>query len=238
MKHIVIAGGGFAGVRLARQLRKQKNIRITLINEAEDFRYSPALYRAATGFKIGIARIPLEWMLLDSSNTSLVIGTVKSLDKDKKAVVMADGQVIEYDYVVMALGAVTTYFGIDGLGKNSYGIKTFDEVLALKHNIHDGLLSKKSISHNFVIVGAGPTGVELAGALGNYLKRIAKSHKIKHPKAKIYLVEAGPRILPQMSVLAAKKTHNHLKRLGVQVLVNTRVKSETVKDVKRLIMER
>lgn len=230
MKHVVIAGGGFAGVRLARQLRKQKQVRVTIINKSEDFRYSPALYRAATGFKIGTARIPLEWMLLDSSNTTLVLGVVEKINKTKKTITLEDGQVIEYDYAVMALGAVTTYFGINGLDKHSYGVKTFEEVIELKHHIHDNLVVKDE--QNFVVVGAGPTGVELAGALGAYLRSIAKKHKIKYPGIKISLVEAGPRILPQLSERASKKAHKRLQKLGIQVSTDTMVQSETAGRLK------
>lgn len=232
MKHIVIAGGGFAGVRLARQLRKQKQVRVTIINESEDFRYSPALYRAATGFKLGTARIPLEWMLLDSNNVNLIVGVVSKINKDDKNITLADGQKIDYDYAVMALGAVTTYLGIDGLGEHSYGLKTFEEIIELKHHIHDNLVNSDSKEQNFVVVGAGPTGVELAGGLGAYLRRIAKKHKIRYPSIKVYLIEAGPRILPQMTDKASRKVQKRLNKLGIHTLTDTLVKSETAGQIK------
>lgn len=232
MKHIVIAGGGFAGIRLVRQLRNLHDIRITLINESDDFRYSPALYRAATGFKLGTARLPIEWMLLDSSNTSLVVGSVESVDRDKRVIKLAGGEIVDYDYVVFALGSVTTHFDIQGLEENSFGVKTTEEVLELKHHIHDGLTGKSVTEQNFVIVGAGPTGVELAGALGSYLKRVSTKHKLRQRKIAIYLVEAGPRILPQMSEKVSQIAHNHLERLNVQVLTDTMIKSGTAKGLK------
>lgn len=232
MKRIVIAGGGFAGVRLARQLRKQKDIRVTLINDSDVFRYSPALYRAATGFKIGTARLPLEWMLLDSSNTELIKGKVTRLDEKNKQLILEGGLEIQYDQVVFALGAVTTYFKIDGLDKYSFGVKTFEEILKLKHHIHDGLLAKPREDENYVIVGAGPTGVELAGALGSFLERISKKHKIHKTNINVYLVEAGPRILPQLSEKAARKVMKRLKKLNIRVLTNTNVKSATLENLK------
>lgn len=232
MKHIVIAGGGFAGVRLARNLRKQKQVRVTLINNSEDFRYSPALYRAATGFKIGTARIPLEWMLLDAGNTELIIGKVTGVNKDNKSFQLEDGRTIPYDYAVMAVGAVTTYFDIKGLDKHSYGVKSFEEIISLKHHIHDDLVSDTSNEQNFVIVGAGPTGVELAGALGAYLKSITKKHKIKKKQVAIYLVEASPRILPQMTNKASLKAAKRLNKLGVHILTDTKVLSETTRRLK------
>ncbi len=233
MKHIVIAGGGFAGIKLARKLRKQKDIRITLINDLEYFRYSPALYRAVTGFKMGIARLPIEWMLIDCNNVSVIIGRIVNIDKNKKQLKLEDGQKIDYDEVVFALGAVNSYFGIEGLNEYSYGVKTVSEALELKVHIHNSLTQKaKTADENFVVIGAGPTGIELAGALGTYLVGVAKKHKLKHPHVKIYLVEAGPRILPQMSELASRKVSRRLAKLGVETLVNTAVQSETLSELK------
>ncbi len=232
MKHIVIAGGGFAGIKLARKLRKQKDIRITLINDFEYFRYSPALYRAATGFKIGIARLPIEWMLIDCNNVSVVIGRIIDLDKNKKQIKLEDGQKIDYDKVVFALGAVNNYFGIKGLNEYSYGVKTVQEAIELKAHIHNSLTQKaKAADENYVIIGAGPTGVELAGALGAYLIDVVKKHKLKHHLVKIYLVEAESRILPQMSEKASRKVNRRLTKLGVEILVNTTVKSETLSEL-------
>lgn len=233
MKHIVIAGGGFAGIRLARKLRKQTDIMVTLVNDSEDFRYSPALYRAVTGFKMGIARLPIEWMLIDSSNVNLVIGRVEGINEDSKQLLLEDGQKIDYDEVVFALGAVNTFFGISGLEEYSYNVRTFREALELKQNIHDNLVgASRATDENFVIVGAGPTGVELAGALGTYLLKIAKKHKMRHQHIKICLVEAGPRILPQMNEKASRKAKSRLDQLGVEVLTNTAVKSETLNELR------
>ncbi len=232
MKHIVIAGGGFAGVRLARKLRKQKDIQVTLINDSADFRYSPALYRAVIGFKVGIARLPLEWMLIDSDNSNLIVGRVSGVDETRKQLELEDGRKIDYDEVVFALGSTTGYFNITGLDEFSYGAKSFSEVIELKHHIHDGLVKGSDITENFVIVGAGPTGVELAGALGAYLNHISKKHKIKHPHIQIYLVEAGPRILPQMHEAVSKKVFKRLVSLGVKIETDTKVQSETISKLK------
>ncbi len=233
MKHIVIAGGGFAGIKLARKLRKQKDIRITLINDLEYFRYSPALYRAVTGFKIGIARLPIEWMLIDSDNVSVVIGRITDINRANKELKLEDGQKIDYDEVIFALGAANNYFGIEGLNEYSYGVKTVHDAIQLKVHIHNSLTQKAKVAdENFVIIGAGPTGVELAGALGAYLIEVARKHKLKHHPVKIYLVEAGPRILPQMSEQASRKVSQRLAKLGVETLVNTAVQSETLSELK------
>ncbi|MEI7632403.1 MAG: FAD-dependent oxidoreductase [bacterium] len=232
MKHVVIAGGGFAGVSLARKLKSQKDITVTIINKSSDFRYYPALYRAATGLKLGTARLPLEWMLIDTPRTKLVIDTVAKIDPAHKTIDTLSGQKISYDYAVIALGSVTTYFNIQGLPENSYGIKSPDEIIKLRTHLHDKISQKSDADENYVIVGAGPTGAELAGGLGVYVKLITKKHKIKKHRVKIWLVEAGPRILPQLSEEAARAVHKRLNKLGVNILVNTAVSKETVHTLK------
>lgn len=232
MKHLVIAGGGFAGARLARLLGKQKGLSITLINDSPDFRYSPALYRTVTGIKLGTARLPLEWMLLDANNVNVVIGKVRYIHKDSRRIKLEDGQTIEYDYAVLALGATTTYFGIKGLDVHSHGVKSFEEVSQLRHHIHNKLVDKDTKEQNYVIAGAGPTGVEVAGALGNYLKKINKKHKVRKSKVNIYLVEAGPRVLPQLTERGSRLAQKRLEKLGVKILTNTAVKSETVNNLR------
>lgn len=232
MKHLVIAGGGFAGARLARLLGKQKDLTITLINDSPDFRYSPALYRTVTGIKLGTARLPLEWMLLDANNINIVTGKVKKIHRDSKRLKLEDGQTIEYDYAVLALGSVTTYFGISGLDTHSFGVKSFEEVAELRHHIHSKLTDRDVKEQNYVIAGAGPTGVEVAGGLGNYLKKINKKHKIRKSKVNIYLVEAGPRILPQLTERGSRLAQKRLEKLGVTILTNTAVKSETVNNLR------
>jgi len=227
MKQVIIAGGGFAGLHLARKLRKQKDIAVTIINPSTDFRYSPALYRAVVGFKMGIAKIPIEWALLDCKNASLKVAAVDKLDAAKKTITTSTGEVLSYDYAVFALGSKTSYFGISGLPELSYGIKSPNEVKELKDHIHDKLTNTNTSQHNYVIVGGGATGTELAGAMGSYLKKVAKLHSVNQSHIHIHLVEAGPRILAQMNEKAAKKTTKRLKRLGVHILPNTQVKAET-----------
>mgnify|MGYP000865232210 CR=1 FL=1 len=227
MKHVVIAGGGFAGVRLARKLRKEKNVQITLINESEDFRYSPALYRAATGFKVGTARIPLEWMLIDSDNVNVVCDKVAMIDPDHRKFTLTSGSEISYDYAVCALGMVTTYFNIDGIADHAFGVKSVQEILTLKQHIHDSLEGKRDKKQNYVVIGAGPTGIEVAATLGMYVQNVMKKHKIRDSHVEIYLVEAGPRILPQMNEHAGLKAEKELKKRGVKILTNTKVTAET-----------
>ena len=232
MKHVVIVGAGFAGVRVARKLRKQRDISVTIINSSPDFKYNPAWYRAATGKKMGTARLPLEWMLLDDSNVDLVMGTASKVDIKKKLITLEDGTTVTYDIVVFALGSITTYFNIEGLHEHAFGIKTAEEVTALRKHLHDKILNKSKDEANYVVIGAGPTGVEVSGVLGSYLKRIAKKHKHKAHNINIWLVDSAPRILPQLPVRVSKIVERRLKRQGVKMLINTMVKAETLQSLK------
>lgn len=233
MKHVVIAGGGFAGVRLARQLRKYPNdVTVTLINKTDDFRYSPALYRVASGFKVGIARIPIEWMLLDAENVNFVQGVVKKIDSRAQEFSLEDGRKIHYDYAVCSLGMVTTFFGIKGIGEHSFGVKSTDEIRQLKEHIHHSVTEERDSVQNYVVIGAGPTGVEVAANLGRYIQSIKKKHRYRHSTAQVHLVEAAPRVLQQMSERASKKAMRELHRRGVHVMTNTKVTSETSKNLR------
>ena len=232
MIQVVIVGGGFAGLRLARKLKNKKNIVVTLVNDSPEFRYCPAMYRSATGYKLGLSSISLEWALLDITNVNLVIGKVTGLNSDKKEVLLEDGTKIPYNYVVMAMGSVTTFFNIEGLHEHAFGVKSVEEIISLRKHLHDKLLDKDNPETNFVIAGAGPTGIEIAGGLGSYLKRISREHRHKRHKITIWLVEAGPRIMPQMSERASKIIAKKLDRAGVKILTSTRVEAETIRTLK------
>lgn len=223
MRHIVIVGGGFAGIRLARNLRSEKDIWVTLVSKQQDFRYCPALYRAATGKKMGVARLPLEWMLLDIPNLQLVIGTAQKIDPKSRLLTLESGEQLNYDEVVFATGVVSTYFNIEGLDTNAYGMKSPEEVVRLRAHLHETLLMSDAPSRNYVVIGGGPTGVELAAGLGQYLKTIARRHRRSRKKINIWLVEGAPRLLPTMNERAGKLALKHLNKLGVKVKLSTRV---------------
>ncbi len=233
MKHVVIIGGGFAGVRLARKLGKQKNdIHVTLVNDSDDFRYCPTLWRSAVGYKMGISRLPLEWTLLDIPNVTLVIDRATSVDREKRKIKLQSGNILDYDEAVFCVGVVSTFFNIEGLHEHAYGIKSPDEIIRLRKHLHSLLMRNDLPSQNFVIAGGGPTGVELAAGLGHYLKFMARRHKRSRKKINIYLVEGAPRLLPVMSERAGKLALKHLKKIGVKVMLNTKVTRETVHSLK------
>lgn len=221
--HIVIVGAGFAGVKTALELQKNKAFKITLISDKDHFVYYPALYSMATGASHQQAIVKLD-KIFRNTNVTVVQDTITQYDPKRH--IVAGKKSYHYDKVVIALGVVTSYFGIPGLDKYSFSIKSDAEVKRFKQHLHDELTQDKHLDKHYVIVGAGATGVELSAALTSYLDNIADYHKVRHSKISIKLVEAAPRVLPRMSEGASIAVKNRLKSLGVQVLTNEKVEAQ------------
>ena len=221
---VVIVGGGFGGVKAALELAKDSRIDVTLVSDRDHFLFYPTLYSTATGRSKLQSILPLD-KLFATSRVKVIKDTVIGLDTARRLVVTKDHQ-LHYDRVVFALGVVTSYFGISGLDTYSYSIKSAHEIERFKKHLHDELTSEKHFDKNYVIVGAGPTGVELSAALAHYLRVIAQTHQIKHSRIRLDLVEAAPRVLPRMSEAASDLVAKRLKKLGVTVMTNKKVESE------------
>lgn len=221
--NIVIVGGGFAGVKAALELSKRNVGKITLVSNTPYFLHHATLYATATGRNLAESVVPLSAIFANHPKVTVVEDTVKSLDPSRKVVVGKNGQ-YKYSRLILAMGSVTTYFGIPGLKQRAFGIKTLEEVKEFQNYIHDQVVEKK-VDKEIFVIGAGPTGVELAAALSEYLKSLVSLYRIKGSKSKVTLVEAAPRVLPRMSKTAAKKVSNHLKKMGVKVLTNRKVES-------------
>lgn len=225
--HITVVGGGFGGVKTALELAKKKNVQVTLFSDKPDFQYYPALYSTATGGSNFQSWIPLGEIFADYPNVRIIIDSITKLDKVHRTITMASGEVHEYKILVLALGSVTTYFGIEGLDHYAYGIKSQEEIARLKqHLVHDFSKADTADSH-FLVIGAGPTGVELASSLGAFLKRLKKKYGQHQSRTSISIIEAAPRVLPRMSEKASAKVAKRLKRLGVRVETNKKVEAET-----------
>ncbi len=227
---IVIVGGGFGGVRTALLLANKKDIEVVLISVQSYFEYHAALYRSATGRSPLEVAIPLRDFFAYASNVEVVEDTITNIDQKNKMVFGESGSRYSYSSLVLALGNVTEYYGIKGLKKYSYGVKSIQEALRLKHHLHEQLLMAKS-DCNYVVVGAGATGVELSAELSLYLKKIRRKHKIKRA-FKIDLVEAAPRVLSSMPGDFSAAVEKRLKRLGVRLILESPVKSETINTLK------
>lgn len=221
---VVIVGGGFGGVKAALELAKDKEVKVTLISERDHFLFYPALYATATGRSRRQSILPLA-DIFAGTTVKVVADSVVSIDTARR-IIVGKSQQYTYDRAVFALGVVTSYFGITGLDKYSYSIKSAHEIDRFKQHLHDELTSDKHMDKNYIIVGAGPTGVELSAALAHYLDRIATQHNIKHSKIRLDLVEAAPRVLPRMSERASELVTKQLKKLGVTVMTNKKVESE------------
>jgi len=224
---ITIVGGGFGGVKAALALSKKKNAYITLITDKPDFQYYPALYGTATGKSHLQSWIPLGEIFAGHDNVNVIIDSVTKLDKTAKTITTASGAVHPYNKLVLALGSVTTYFGIPGLTDFAYGIKSHDEITRLKQHLYEEFAKTDGVDKDFLIVGAGPTGVELASALGTYLNHL-KNRSGKHqPRVTISIIEANARVLPRMSEQASAMVAAQLKKLHVHVELSKKVEEET-----------
>lgn len=219
----VVVGGGFAGVKTALELSKRKGGKVTLISDTPYFLHHATLYSTATGRNYAESVIPLEDIFAGHPNVTIVQDKIKGLDDARKLVVGKKGQ-YEYTRLVLAIGSVTTYFGIPGVKERAFGIKTLDEVKEFQNHIHDDIVDKK-LDNEYFVIGAGPTGVELAAALNEYLKSLKSLYKIKGSKAKVTIVEADTRVLPRMSKTASKKVQKRLESLGIKVRLNQKVQS-------------
>ena len=221
---VVIVGGGFGGVKAALELVKDKKVSVTLVTDKDHFLFYPALYSTATGRSWQQSVLPLS-EIFKNDRIKVVRDSVVGLDTVRRFVVTTQGQV-HYDRVIFALGVVTSYFGIAGLDTYIFSINSATEIERFKKHLHDELTSEQRLDKNYIIVGAGPTGVELAASLTGYLRRIGKRHMVKNSRIRLSLVEAAPRVLPRMSERSSALITKQLKKVGVTVMTGKKVESE------------
>ncbi|HXH27186.1 MAG TPA: FAD-dependent oxidoreductase [Candidatus Acidoferrum sp.] len=226
-KKVLIIGGGFAGVACARGLARNPHYEVQLISDSDHFKYYPALYSSATGHSSLESWIPLETLLADVPQVQLAQATIKSIDPAAHTLTDEAGKTYTYDIAVLALGVVTSYFGVPGLEQYSYGIKSMEGVLKLRDHLHKELVDTGHPDKNYCVVGAGPTGVELAAALVSYLRRIAMRHGLPHEQITIDLIEAAPRILPRSGERASAAVAHRLTKLGVNIMTGKQVQGES-----------
>lgn len=227
---VLVVGGGFGGIKAAMELARSKHFTVTLLSDRPNFYYYPTLYRAATG---GVARqscIPLQELLAEH-DIKLALGSAKSLNRRQKIITDAAGKEYAYDVLILSLGVVTNYFGIQGMKKYSYGIKSPDDAQRFKQHLHDQLLSERKPDLNYVVVGGGATGIELAGALPGYLREIMTAHGMRRRAVHVDLVEAAPRLLPRMPKTMSRAIKRRLRKLGVKVYLNSTVQGVTADDL-------
>ena len=227
---ILIVGAGFAGVKAALELGHDDRFAVTLLSDEPDFRYYPTLYHAATGGSYRNASIPLA-KLFEGRKVAVVAGKATTIDRRAKLVTTESGEQYAYDSVILGLGVMTNYFGIKGLQEFAYGIKSIPEIEKFKAHLHQQLIDDKKPDLHYVIVGAGPTGIELAGALPHYLHDLMKRHGISDRKLHIDLIEAAPRLLPRMPRDTSRMVQRRLKRLGVRLYTGQAVQAATADEL-------
>lgn len=228
---VLIVGGGFGGVKAALELAHDPHFAVTLLSNESELRYYPTLYHTATGGKYANSSIPL-FDLFQETPVRVVQGEAVTLDRRAKLVMTSEGQGYEYDQLILALGVVTNYFGIPGMAEYSYSIKSQSEVARFKRHIQQQLVDERKPDLNYVIVGAGPTGIELAGALPGYIRHLMEKHNLPHRKIHVDLVEAAPCLLPRLPKATGRTVSRRLRRLGVTIYTGGAVQAATANDVR------
>lgn len=224
--HVLIVGGGFGGIKAALELANDPRVAVTLLSDRPDFRYYPTLYHTATGGLGRQSSIPLA-EIVPIDKVTLAHGSARTVDRTHKTVTTKEGHIIPYDTLILALGVVTNYFGIKGLEEYAYGIKSLKESQRFKAHLHQQLIDDHAPDLNYVIVGGGPTGIELAGALPEYLHRIMENHQIRHRAIHVDIVESSPRLLPRSSRKTSRVVRRRLRKLGIHLYLGQTVQGET-----------
>jgi NADH:ubiquinone reductase (H+-translocating) len=232
--HVVIVGGGFGGVRAAQAL-KSAPVDVTLIDRRNYHLFQPLLYQVATGsLSPGEIAAPLRSVFSRQKNTRVLLGEVVDLDPVSKRVVLADGATFEYDSLIVAAGSQTFYYGHDVWRQWAPGMKSVEEATNIRHKILYAFEVAERLSDpvqrrawlTFVIVGAGATGVELAGAIGEIARQTLKNdfRSIRPEEAQIIVVDGAPRVLAAFPDDLAHKAQHSLEKLGVEVKNGVMVK--------------
>ena len=230
--HVVIIGGGFGGLNAAKALRKAP-VRVTVVDRHNHHLFQPLLYQVATAtLSPGDIASPIRWILRHARNTRVWLGDVQTIDLKNRRVMLVDGASIAYDYLIIATGTSHTYFGHDGWAAYAPGLKTLEDALAIRRRILVAFEEAERETNpvrqqrflTFVLVGGGPTGVELAGTLAEIARQTRSEFRnIDTHKTRIVVIEAGPTILPSFAPALRDAARRSLSRLHVEVRENIRV---------------
>ena len=229
-KRVVIAGCGFAGLTLAKKL-KNSGLQVVIMDKHNYHQFPPLFYEVASaGLEASSILFPIRKIFQHYKDYYIRKCEIKSIDSAKNQLITSAGAV-DYDYLVLALGATNSYFGSKEMEDNSKGMKTIAEVIDLRNtllmNLENALIStnqdEKDRNLNIVIIGGGPSGVEIAGALAEMNKYIIPKDypELKERKVNIYLLEGASRVLHMMSEKSSMKAKRFLEKMGVNVLTNT-----------------
>jgi len=233
-KRIVVVGGGFAGVNLVKRLADDDRFQVTLVDKNNYHSFTPLLYQVGMAFiEPSNISYPFRRLFQEKENLRFFMGSLVRVIPDSNQLETNHG-ILEYDYLVIAVGTETNYFGMENVQKKSWPLKTISDATNLRNHLLLNMEkasrskdpAKKAQSLNIVIAGGGPTGVEVAGMLAEMARHIAPKEypEITHVANPIYLIEAGPVLLGPMSEKSQREATRVLRRLGVQVKLNVAVK--------------
>lgn len=233
LPHVVILGGGFGGLHAAKALRKAP-VRVTLVDRRNHHLFQPLLYQVATAGLSGIdIGAPIRLILRRQKNTTVLLADAERVDVESRKVVLADGDSVPYDYLIVATGVTHAYFGNEGWARHAPGLKSLNDALTIRRKVllafEEAERAKDAESRRawltFVVVGGGPTGAELAGALSEIARHtlVGEFRNFDPSEAKILLLEGGSRILSTYPPELSDKAERQLDRLGVEVRTNAQV---------------
>ena len=235
---VLIVGGGFAGVQAARDLAQKniKGLKVTLLSNKSYFEYYPALYRVVTGASPIEVCVPLSDMV--PKNVEIVLDGAVAIDLKSKSVKGLSEKIYPFDYIVLALGSETTYFNLPGLTDLALGFKSVKEAVELKKHLHllfEGSSHqdpKELVAHfHIVIVGGGPSGVEVAGDLTAYMHKLSMHYGVDPSLITIDLIESNNRLVPAVDPKVSDKILARLRELGVNIFLNRQLVSEEVTEI-------
>lgn len=240
-QRIIILGSGFAGLKLARELSKDKHNQVVIIDRNNYHQFQPLLYQVATaGLEPSSISFPIRKVFQHRKNVFIRIADITGVQTEKNVVHTTVGD-FTYDKLVVAMGTSTNYFGNKELEQNSVGLKSIPEALYIRNKILDNyeraLVTKddaeREAAMNIVIVGGGPTGVEMAGAFAEMKNHILPKEypEMDFSRMNIYLIEANKRLLAALSEYSSEKAYEYLHQMGVEIFLNTQVQSYNGKTV-------
>ena len=231
---VVIVGGGFAGLNLAKKLIRNDDFQVTLVDKNNYHFFPPLLYQVSTSFiEPSNISYPFRRMFQKKANFRFHLGCLTNIDTENNIVETDTGDV-EYDGLVLAMGTETNYFGMENVKRNALPMKSIDDALNIRNHILINLEKVVRLSNgpereklqNIVIAGGGPTGVEVSGMLAEMRKNILRKvyPELKNLRGNIYLIDASPTLLGPMSQKSQEEAHKVLKDLGVKIILDTAVK--------------
>ena len=235
MPRVVIVGAGFGGLQAARALRNVP-VQVTVIDRNNHHLFQPLLYQVATaGLSPAEIAAPIRSVLRKQKNTEVLLGEVTGVDTQTQRVLLHDDQFVPFDYLILATGARDSYFGHNNWAQCAPGLKSIVQATAIRRKILQAFEmaeweddpEKRKALLTFVLVGAGPTGVEMAGSIGGLAHKtlVSDFRNINPNEARIVLVEALPRILPAFHEQLANKARKALNRLGIEVRTSSPVEA-------------